>query len=649
MARPIVLGNGELHVGLNEFNLVHDFYYPHVGLENHTLGQGTRHKVGVWVDGQLSWLSDGNWNIHARYPYTALVGHTVVENFELGVRLEFDDFVDSDMSAFMRNIHVINLFDRKRDIRIFMHQAFVIGDSRGNTDTVQYLPDSEAVLHYRGRRAFVISGTHNGEPFDQRSVGLFGIEGREGTWKDAYDGELSNGTVEHGRVDSTIRFKLDIDAHSSERIHYWVAAGTSLRDALYIHKTIREDGLIHRMYNTIQWWHRWLEPVAETFEDYSIEYRQQALVSAMILRAHVDNHGGVIASADSSLLNYGRDAYAYCWPRDAVYVLWPLLRLGYTDEILRFFDFARRGMHPHGYLAHKYRADGAIGSSWHPYLHHTGEVAPPIQEDETAAVVFLFAQFYQTHESPRLIQEYYDSMIKPMANFMAEYRYEDTLLPKHSYDLWEERHMTSTYTTAITYAALQAAADLAEVASDDESAVSWRAVADDMHTAAGQRFFNGDLGYIIKGIYREDDEIHEDETFDISSFFGSFMYGLFTVDSYEMKRTVTKIEEIFRQSEHIALPRYYGDNYRRRSGESNYWHVTSLWYAQYCIEVGNIEMAEKILDWCIAHKYESGVMGEQVDPQTGYTVSPAPLAWSHAEYLTTLLDLHGIHNEHAES
>ena len=36
MGRPVVLSNGQLFVGLDENGLVHDFYYPYVGLENLT-------------------------------------------------------------------------------------------------------------------------------------------------------------------------------------------------------------------------------------------------------------------------------------------------------------------------------------------------------------------------------------------------------------------------------------------------------------------------------------------------------------------------------------------------------------------------------------------------------------------------------------
>jgi hypothetical protein len=54
MPRPIVLSNGELHVGINNFGGIHDFYYPYVGLENHAAGKDLRHKIGVYVDGTIS-------------------------------------------------------------------------------------------------------------------------------------------------------------------------------------------------------------------------------------------------------------------------------------------------------------------------------------------------------------------------------------------------------------------------------------------------------------------------------------------------------------------------------------------------------------------------------------------------------------------
>jgi GH15 family glucan-1,4-alpha-glucosidase len=643
MARPFTLSNGELHVGINKFGLVHDFYYPYVGLENHSAGKSLRHRVGVWIDGKISWLDEPGWQLSFRYPSQALIGHTVAKNESIGVLLEFDDVVDSQISAFMRNVHVINLRPEAREIRLFMHQAFVIGDARSNTDTAQYLPDSEAILHYRGRRAFIVSGAVGGKPFDQYSVGLFGIEGHEGTFRDADDGELSFCNVEHGRVDSVLRFALQIGPHSSQRVHYWVAAGTSTREALYIHKQIREDGLIKRLHMTADWWKRWLEPAVHAAEKIPDDHREMFLRSVMIIKSQIDKRGAVIASTDTAMLNYSRDAYAYCWPRDGAYVLWPLIRMGYVDEPRRFFEFCRRGLHPSGYLMHKYRADGALGSSWHPYVHDT-IVAPPIQEDETALVLFVFTQYYQMHSSPRLLHDFYESMVVPMAEFLASYIDEATGLPKPSYDLWEERFLTTTYTTAVVYAALLAAADIAEAASDADKAVRWRSAADDIRAAAHKHLYNEDRKMFYKGLSVKDGHIQYNDTIDLSSAFGAFMFGLFPVDSSQMNAAMQTIRETFGlDQDNIGVPRYENDPYRRINNTitGNWWLITTLWVAQYDIEADRTDDALKALAWVRSHADGPGVMSEQLSPLDGSAVSVAPLSWSHAEYVATLLDVRG--------
>ena len=643
MARPIVLSNGELHVGLNKFGLVHDFYYPYVGLENHAAGKDLRNRVGVWVDGQLSWLDDeGDWNFKFRYPHHALIGHVVARNEKLGVILEFDDFVDASTNAFIRNIHIVNMHDQQREVRLFMHQAFNIGDSASNTDTAQYLPDSNAVLHYRGRRNFVVSGLHNGQPFDQHSIGLFGIEGREGTWRDAEDGELACGMVEHGRVDSTLRFVVNLAPHSSDRVQYWVAAGKTVRDALMVDKRIRDDGASRRLEKAASAWHTWLEPAIKVSSHLDKKYRQNFLNSLLIVKSQIDKRGAVIASSDTTMLYYSRDAYGYCWPRDGAFVLWPLLRMGYTDEALAFFDFCKSVLNPTtGYLMHKYRADGALGSSWHPYVHD-GIQAPPIQEDETALVLFVFGQYYAMNPDSEVLEQYYQDMIVPMANFLAEYIDDATGLPRPSYDLWEENFLTTTYTTAVTYGALGAAAELAEAAGDSDSCVKWRSAADDIQRAAHKHLFNRDRQAFYKGVIIRDGHLQYDDTIDMSSIFGCFMFGLFKIDSFELCSSVSTAEQVFGLDfENMnGFPRYEHDNYHRVDDKSlgNPWFITTLWAAQYYLETEQPDKAMTILDWVNSKAMKTGVLSEQIDPNDQSFLSVAPLTWTHAEFVATLLD-----------
>ena len=642
MARPIILSNGELHVGLNTYGVVHDFYYPYVGFENHSAGSGLRHRVGVYVDGKMSWIDDGSWKTDFSYPHNALIGHTVAKNDALELMLEFDDAVDTEMSVFIRNIHVINRADHEREIKLYMHQAFAIGDSRSNTDTAQYLPDSNAILHYRGRRAFIVSGNTDSGPFDQFTIGLFGDSGHEGSYKDAEDGQLSGNVVEHGRVDSIVGFTMSIAAKASARVHYWIAAGMSNREALYIHRQVQEGGVYERLHKTALWWKEWLAPVEDTAKLLPEDYREHFIKSVMIIKSQIDKRGAVIASTDSTLLNYSKDGYAYCWPRDGANVVWPLIRLGYYQEAYRFFEFCQRALHPGGYLMHKYRADGALGSSWHPYVHGTA-VAPPIQEDETALVVFVFVQFYNLSKDSTLIKDFYHSMIKPMADFLTDYIDTNTGLPKPSYDLWEERFLTNTHTTAVTYAALVAASELAIVAGDELSSVKWRNAAEDIQQAAKKYLFNKERQVFYRGLISNDDgSITYDATIDNAAIFSSFMFGLFDADSPEIKASIETVSKVFGEThDKPGLPRYEDDYYRRSHEDiqGNWWYITTLWKAQYNLELGNTDEAISAINWINQHIMPTGMMGEQIDPITEEVIAPAPLTWSHAEYVSTLIDL----------
>lgn len=643
MSRPIVLSNGSLHVGLNYFAEVHDFYYPYVGLENHAAGRALRHKIGVWVEGQFSWCDDGRWTIYQTYNHAALMGMTTATNQQLGVTLEFNDCVDSEYDAFLRSIHVVNHTERQRNIRVFMHQVFLISNSLGG-DTVQYLPGEAAILHYKGHRNFIIGAeNHHGQTFDQYAVGVFGIEGKDGTFRDAEDGELSGNAVEHGQVDSCIRINLDIEPHGSGRVNYWVACGKTLKNTTNLHKAIVHDTIHHRQQVTAASWHFWLDKSAELRGQIPHGYKEAFTKSLLLVKSHCDSRGGIIASTDTAMLNYSRDAYAYCWPRDGAYALWPLLRIGYRDELQRFFEFCRRSLTVDGFLMHKYQADGAIGSSWHPYIY-AGKPEPPIQEDETALVLFLCGQYYEHTNDQFFLKHYFPILVKPMADFLVSYIDGDTKLPHASYDLWEEKFLTSTYTTAVVYGALKAAVELAREAEDDASAIIWDNCADDIRAAAKKKLFNKERGFFYKGFRVTHDGLDYDTTIDMSSFYGAFMFGLFDTHSREVEQSFKTLCDVFKVSTDpkivTPLPRYEHDRYNAvDSAVGNPWFITTTWLAQYYLEIGRDQHAKQILSWVKDRMMPSGVLSEQIHPYNGTFLSVAPLTWSQSEFMNAVLDL----------
>lgn len=641
MSRKLLLSNGELHVGLNAYNMVHDFYFPYVGQENHAAARSLRHRIGLWIEGDFSWLDDGSWEFSFAYHHQALIGRTTATNHKLSIRLEFDDCVDASQAAFLRNIQVFNLADKVRDIRLFMHQVFIISNSNDG-DTAQYLPDVAAIMHYKGHRVFIASASYSdGRPADGFSVGLFGIEGHEGTYRDAEDGQLSGNAVEHGKVDSVLGLYMTIEPHDSQRVHYWIAVGTSQREALKIHSRLKKNGLLHYLLHTVNHWKLWLAPTLAVADRIKPELRQKFIESVMLIKASQDKRGAVMASTDTSMLNYARDAYAYCWPRDGVYALWPLLRIGYKDELVRFFSYCRRSMHEDGYLGHKYLADGSLGSSWHPYLQPSGLIGPPIQEDETASVLFLFGQYYDRHHDDKLLTDYYPTFVAPMANFLCGYMDPITRLPLPSYNLWEEVYQTNTYTIATVYAALIEAAKLAEVLGKDDDAVRWRNTADDIQAHAQEMMWNESRGYFYRGFLRTGENYSYDETIDVSSLFGAFMFGLFDINSSHMLRAFQTLKNTLLIDEQPGLVRYEYDKYNLCQTDSlgNPWAITTLWLSQYYIENGDHDKAMEALNWVSEKSDETGTIAEQYDPLSGNSVSVSPLTWSQAEYVSTLLDL----------
>ena len=638
MGRPVVLSNGQLFVGLDENGLVHDFYYPYVGLENLTNARSSQHKIGVWTDGQFKWTDDGSWHIEVDFEADALISCIKLHSDELAISLQLQDFVDTDCNALIRHITITNDADTERDVRLFMHQVFQISRA-GRADTAIYVPGDHYILDYKGHYCLLAAGQfRDGQDFDQYAVGNYGIEGKAGTFLDAVDGELSGNAVEHGGVDSVIRFRKQLKAGASTELDYWVIAASSQTDAERSHVEFKTQVMEERMYNVRQGWQKWLNGQPVQIPDFHKRSLQHSL---LIIKAHCDERGSVLASGDSSIFNYGRDYYCYCWPRDAAYALWPLIRLGHFDEAKQFFEFARDTVHRDGYLMHKYQPDRAIGSTWHPLVHgRRRELA--IQEDETAGVIFMIGEYFEANPADKnFVEHLFSTFVIAGANWMVSFVDEKTGLPHASYDLWEEKFLTTTYTVCTVIAGLQTASKLAQAFDRPDEASRWNKAADAIRQKL-DTLYHPD-GYFRKGfLLLQNGDIQYDDTVDISSLYGPFMYAGLELKDERLLGTAKHIEErLLDSSPSGGVLRYENDNYflTKHQFKGNPWVVSTLWLAQYYATAGETEKAQRLLDWALQHELPSGALSEQFDPETGASLGVTPLVWSHAEMVNTLLDL----------
>jgi GH15 family glucan-1,4-alpha-glucosidase len=400
-----------------------------------------------------------------------------------------------------------------------------------------------------------------------------------------------------------------------------------------------KGGFEKRLEATIEHWHDWLNVAEDKISDLPSEQYTAVKKSLMLIKAHTDEHGGIIASCDSSIYNYGRDYYSYVWPRDGAYAIWPLIKLGFTHEAKKFFDFCRSIMHTDGYLMHKYQPDRAIGSTWHPLVHNNHKELA-IQEDETAIVIVMLGEYLKYSGDQHFVNKMYDKLVRPAAEFMSAFIDEETNLPHASYDLWEEKFSSSTYTAAVTYKALLVASEMAEVQGVKMDADKWRDTAE-MILSNASKYYNEKRGLFNKGFLLNQEGLKIDDTLDISSFFAVYTFGYYS-DQQQVNSTLNKIEEILLDiSPSGGTGRYENDNYFRSNPPymGNPWFVTTLWMAQYYAKSGNKEKASSYIDWTLNNSLNSGLLSEQISPEDSKIVGVTPLVWSHAELINTILDV----------
>ncbi|MEK7621813.1 MAG: glycoside hydrolase family 15 protein [Patescibacteria group bacterium] len=642
MPKALTLGNGNILVNLDQFGQVRDFYFPYVGLENQ-VGSYFLHRVGVFVDGTLSWLSGDDWEITIELEETVLAGKIKAVNLRLGVTLLITDLVYNEKNIFLRRVIIKNTRpDATRTIGLFFNQQFEISESHV-AHTAYYNPLLKVIVHYRNRRAFIINAQIDGRGFDDYSTGIFGAEGKEGTHKDAEDGILAKNNIEHGQVDSVIGLSTRYQPLEEKLVYYWLAVGESIAEVEQLNSYILERGPGHLIETTRNFWHAWV-----TRQNFSFHGLDSAIVSLfqksiLIMRAHVNKNGAIIASGNSHVLQKNKDTYCYVWPRDAAITALALSEAGDANVAKLFFGFCDRVIATDGYFMHKYSPDESLGSSWHPWLHD-GKFQLPIQEDETALILHALWNYYEISKDLEFIESIYNSLIKRSADFLVLYRDEATGLPKPSYDLWEERFGIVTFTAASVVGALTAAAKFASLLGKKKSEVIYAETAESIRRAILEHLYDPVTGRFCKLLRLTGDTLHYDMTVDASTAHGLSVFGIMPVDDPRLVREIVETEVALTAKFGIGgLGRHQHDGYHRvdARSEGNPWFVTTLWFAQHAIRAARseaeLEPVREKLRWCTRYATQSGLLSEQLNPLTGEQLSVLPLVWSHAEFVRTVI------------
>ena len=650
MPRDLPIGNGRLLVNFDGNYCVRDIYYPRVGKENQTLGE--RCRTGIWVNGAFSWLHEDGWKRTLKYLPDTLVTDVQLQNDWLKLRIEVNDCVHPDHTILLRHFIVYNDADEEREVRFFFHYDFNLLENTFG-DTAYFEPSNEVVVQYKGPRYFLLNARNAaGEGIYQYSTGIKRLQHFEGTWRDAEDGQLGGNPITQGSVDCIVSVRSMVPAHGNAHFHHWVCAEKTFFDAKGLNDVVLRHGFHALKDATIERGKKWVGqargdvPASEKDGRLAELYRR----SLLIVNTQVDSGGAIIAANDGDSIVFNRDTYSYMWPRDGALVSHALDMAGFPEPTRRFFLFCQSIMpksgQPEGFLLHKYNPDGSFGSSWHPWVRD-GKPALPIQEDETALVLWALQKHVEIYKDTAFIASLTDRLIRPAALFLLKYRNTDTGLPRESYDLWEERYGVLTFTTSAVYAGLIASSKMLTQPADAALKGDCIEAAAAMKQAMLEHLFSKEDNRFVRMISFQPGGAKKIDAVIDASVFAIFHFGVFDPDDPVVVSTMAQMENrLWCKTDQGGMARYENDYYYQISHDvdkvpGNPWMICTLWLALWYLarakSQADLKRPREILDWAAKHCLESGCMAEQIHPYNGAPLSVSPLTWSHATYIETVL------------
>lgn len=338
--------------------------------------------------------------------------------------------------------------------------------------------------------------------------------------------------------------------------------------------------------------------------------------------------GGISAGMeiDENKTKCGR--YAFCWPRDAIFIANAMEILKMNDEIEKFYtSFCKNTQSKNGMWEQRFYTDGALAPCW------------GYQIDETASVVFGVYQYYEKtknmqflKDNIRMCEKAVDYLIK-YVNDIFEEKGEFVL----SYDLWEENEGIHTYSLAAIFGAFQSILKMYDILFFEykDNRLKQEKIRKQILILQDKTLQVKE--YIIKNLYDTNKKCfvrNKDGKMDISLLGLVTPFNLFTAKDKKILNTVERMNLSIRTYTGGYL-RYEGDNY----AGGNPWILANLWLANYYIEAGDKKKAKECFDFVVKTCTGHGFLGEQVDNKTMKPAWVIGLGWSHAMFIIVLQKL----------
>ncbi|MEE0865445.1 MAG: glycoside hydrolase family 15 protein [Clostridia bacterium] len=366
--------------------------------------------------------------------------------------------------------------------------------------------------------------------------------------------------------------------------------------------------------------------------------------------------GGMIAATevDEDFTNCGR--YAYCWPRDAVFITKAMDILKMDKETEKFYKvFCKKTQSKNGMWEQRFFTDGKLAPCW------------GYQIDETASVVFGVYEHYKYTKSEKFLKDNL-KMCEKAIDFLKKYvkdwlgiegkeerdkdrvqeEIENSVNRKGhkyhvSYDLWEMHEGIHLYSIASIYSAFDCILKIYRSLGKNVSEFENNRLKEEKvqkNEREIEKIQTEIKKYINKNLYDEERKTYlrntEDKKMDISILGAVTPFKVFKPKEKKILNTIENINMRIRTYTG-GYQRFEEDHYMN----GNPWPIANLWMTLYYLETGEKKKAKEAFDFVVKTAGKHYFLGEQIDNSILKPNWVIGLGWSHAMFVIVLEKLYG--------
>ncbi len=419
---------------------------------------------------------------------------------------------------------------------------------------------------------------------------------------------------------------------------------------------IKKNDLNKEYTNVKAYWRKYLkshntlnikEPKNSYEEKIKEIYKRSILLFPLLTNQET---GGIIASPEIDENRTKCGMYAYCWPRDAVFVTRALDILKMDKEAEKFYKvFCKKTQSKNGMWEQRFYTDGKLAPSW------------GYQVDETASVVYGVYKHYTYTKSEKFLKDTLpmcEKAIKFLKDYVKDWlgitvtinkkdvvqeEMEAALKRKGhkyhiSYDLWEMCEGVHLYSIASIYAAFDSQLKIYKALGKNTSNFENNRLKEDKVSKNSQELEKLMVQlkkFINLNMYDEEKKSYvrnaEDKKMDISILGAVTPFNMFKPKEKKIQNTVERIN--------LSLRTYTGGYQRFEQDHymnGNPWPIANLWMTLYYIKSGEKRKAKETFDFVVKTAGKHNLLGEQIDNSTLKPNWVIGLGWSHAMFITVL-------------